>query len=70
MPKQAGEAIVVFTLLPTGQMVDLRIESSSGDPGFDLAALGSVKDASPYPPLPRGFAEPFLKIHVTLKSGR
>lgn len=68
MPAQAGEAVVVFTVLPNGGVVDLRIESSSGDSAFDLTALGAVRDAGPYPPLPRGFPEPFLKIHVTLKS--
>ena len=68
MPKGAGECVVVFSLLPNGRFVDLRTEESSGDPAFDLAALSSVQDGAPYPPLPRGFKEPFLKIHLTLKS--
>ena len=68
MPKQGGECMLVFTLLPDGKVVDLRTEVSSGDANFDLIALGVVQDASPYPPLPRGFREPFLKIHLTLKS--
>lgn len=68
MPKQGGECVVVFSLLPGGGLVDLRIEVSSGDAAFDLTALGAVQDAAPFPPLPRGFKEPFLKIHVTLKS--
>lgn len=68
MPKEAGECVVVFSILPAGGIVDLRTESSSGDSAFDLTALGAAQDAAPFPPLPRGFAEPFLKIHVTLKS--
>jgi protein TonB len=68
MPKAGGECIVVFSLLPNGQFADLRTEESSGDPTFDLAALSAVQDGAPYPPLPRGFKEPFLKIHLTLKS--
>lgn len=68
MPKQAGQAVVVFTLLRSGKLVDLRIESSSGDSALDLAAQAAVQDSAPFPPLPKGFAEPFLKIHVTLKS--
>lgn len=68
MPKQAGECVVSFSLLPNGSIVDLRTEQSSGDSAFDLAALSVAQDAAPYPPLPRGFREPFLKIHVTLKS--
>lgn len=69
MPRSGGEAVVVFSILPNGSIVDLRTEESSGDPAFDIAALGAAQDAAPFPPLPRGFTEPFLKIHVTLKSG-
>lgn len=68
MPKGGGECVVVFSLLPNGHFADLRTEESSGDPAFDLAALSAVQDGAPYPPLPRGFKEPFLKIHLTLKS--
>ena len=69
MPKGgASECVVVFSLLPNGRFADLRTEESSGDPAFDLAALSAVQDGAPYPPLPRGFKEPFLKIHLTLKS--
>ncbi len=68
MPKEAGQCVVVFTLIPNGSVVDLRTEESSSDSSFDLTALSAVQDAAPYPPLPRGFSEPFLKIHVTLKS--
>lgn len=68
MPKERGECVVAFSLLPDGRLVDLRTEVSSGDASFDLTALSVAQDAGPYPPLPRGFREPFLKIHVTLKS--
>lgn len=69
MPSQAGSCVVSFTLLRNGSMTDLRVEVSAGDSAFDLAAMGAVRDAGPYPSLPSGFTEPFLKFHVTLKSG-
>ena len=68
MPQEKGECVVVFSLLPNGSLVDLRTEVSSGDVAFDLTALSVVQDASPFAPLPQGFKEPFLKIHVTLKN--
>lgn len=68
MPAGPGEAMAVFTILPGGQAVDLRIESSSGDAAYDYAALSAVQEAGPFPPLPRGFPEPFLKIHVRFRS--
>lgn len=68
LPSEAGQAVVVFTIMPTGAVVDVRTEESSGDPAFDLVALSAVQESAPFPPLPRGFSEPFLKVHVTLKS--
>jgi protein TonB len=68
MGGHSGETVVVFSLMPNGSVVDLRTETSSGDGAMDLAALAAVQDAAPYPPLPNGFSEPFLKVHVTLKS--
>ena len=68
MPSSAGECVIVFSILRNGSVVDLRVEESSGDSGVDLAALSAAQDAAPFPPLPRGFEEAFLKIHVTLKT--
>ena len=68
MPSSSGECVIVFSILRNGSVVDLRVEESSGDSGVDLAALSAAQDAAPFPPLPRGFEEAFLKIHVTLKT--
>jgi TonB family protein len=67
-PSQPGAATVVFTLLRDGRVTDLKVETSSGDSAFDLAAQGAVADGEPYPPLPSEFREPFLKIHATMSS--
>jgi len=68
MPTESGEGVVVFAIMRNGAFTDLRMESSSGDSGFDDLALESVQEAAPFPALPSDFAEPFLKIHLTLKS--
>jgi len=68
MPGGGGSSVVVFSILPDGNITDLRTEESSGDAGFDLTALGAVKDAAPFPPLPTSFKKPFLTIHLTLTS--
>jgi len=68
MAQGGGEALVMFSILRNGSVVDLRVESSSGDASFDYTALSAVKDCSPFPPLPRGFGEGFLKVHVHFKS--
>lgn len=35
-----------------GELLELKIESSSGDPNFDVFVLRSIKKASPFPPPP------------------
>lgn len=68
MPAASGEGVVVFSIVRNGAFVDLRMESSSGDAGFDAAAVEAVQAAAPFPALPSDFGEPFLKIHLSLKS--
>jgi TonB family protein len=68
MPRVDAEGDVVFSILPNGSFTDLEVESSSGDRDFDKAALDSVQAAAPFPALPSDFHEPFLKIHLKLKS--
>ena len=68
LPSFSGKCEVVFEIMPDGRIVDLKTESSSGESDFDLTALSSVQDASPFPPLPQDFHQPFLKIHLTLTS--
>ncbi|MFA6029481.1 MAG: TonB family protein [Elusimicrobiota bacterium] len=69
MPDLAGECGIAFTVLRDGGVVDLLIETSSGDGGFDYAALSAAREAGPFPPLPSGFPEPFLRVHVNFRSG-
>ncbi|MDE2510129.1 MAG: TonB family protein, partial [Elusimicrobia bacterium] len=68
MPRLDADGAVEFSILPNGTITDLDVESSSGDSDFDTAALASVQAAAPFPALPAAFPEPFLKIHLTLKS--
>lgn len=68
MPRLDAEGVVAFLILRSGAVTDLIVESSSGEAGFDRLALESVRAAVPFPPLPEAFGEPFLKIHLALKS--
>ena len=57
--------VVYFRLRRDGGVADIQTEKSSGNAYFDRAALRAVRSASPFPPLPRAFTEPFLGIHFT-----
>jgi TonB family protein len=69
MPDLAGECGVAFDILRDGRAVDVTVESSSGEGGFDYAAMTAVQEAAPFPPLPSGMKERFLKVHVRFRSG-
>lgn len=68
MPAGPAECGVVFTVMQDGKVVDLKVETTSGDGAYDLAALTTVKDTAPFPPLPPQFQERFLKVHVQFRS--
>jgi protein TonB len=56
--------VVSFDLRRDGSVVRPRIESSSGVPSMDRAALRAVADAQPLPSLPSEVSEPFLPVRV------
>ncbi|MCX5790108.1 MAG: energy transducer TonB [Elusimicrobia bacterium] len=68
IPHTPGAVVVMFTILRDGSITDLRPESSSGDEAYDYAALTSVQEAAPFAPLPPGFRDRFLNIHVRFTS--
>lgn len=68
MPRTPGAVTVMFIILRDGALTDLRVESSSGDAGYDYSALTAVQEAAPFAPLPGGFKDSFLKIHVNFTS--
>jgi len=68
MPAGPKECSIVFTVMNNGRVVDLQVETTSGDSGFDFTALSAVKDSGPFQPLPPAFPERFLRIHILFKA--
>lgn len=68
----AGEerlrAKVRMKLLASGEVVDVRIEESSGNSTFDESVVSAVNKASPAPPPPTGLYEDFKDIRFTFDS--
>ena len=64
----AGAAVVVyFRILRDGTIVESRVETSSGSPTFDRAALSAVRSSSPLTPLPFAYNGNFLGVHLIFK---
>jgi len=69
-PPQAGtnvRTIVRFRILRRGEIERLEVAESSGANAFDLAALRAVQNASPFPPLPASYRNPFLDVNLIVR---
>jgi colicin import membrane protein len=57
------KAVIVFEIARTGEVTRARIEKTSGDAAYDLAALRAVTAAHPLPPLPPEFKGSVIRVH-------
>lgn len=68
-PMAAGEetltATVSFIILRNGAVKDVQVVTPSGNAALDLSTMRAVYDATPLPPLPRGWAGD--SVHVTIE---
>jgi protein TonB len=59
-----NNAVVAFVVGRKGNIDELRILESSGSEVFDKAALGIVRKAAPFPPMPSQAASPSLEFEI------
>ena len=65
----AGMAVVVrFRILADGNVEQLQLDTSSGMRSFDVSGLRAVEQASPLPPLPRGYRKPSLGVTLVMRA--
>lgn len=61
--RQSGRVVTRVTINRSGQLVDARIERSSGWPVIDAAELAAIRRAMPLPPVPNGMpGDPIVLI--------
>lgn len=61
------KATVLFRLLRSGRVYgDVKIEVSSHDDSFDMAAKRAILSSSPFPPMPDEFYKPYEEFRVDL----
>lgn len=63
------QTLVEFTIHRNGKIANARVSESSGDYYFDQTALRAVSLSNPFPPLPRGYKENFLKVRYRFIFG-
>ena len=61
------KTIIYFVVERDGRIRDAKIEIPSGNGTFDRAALRSVLESSPLPPLPFQYSGTYLGVHLTFR---
>lgn len=70
MPRGAyQECQIAFAIGKDGKTSGIAVEEGSGNSYFDYAAASAVR-AAVFPPLPSGFSENELRVHVKFKTVR
>lgn len=57
-------AVISFTILKSGETVNINIKQSSGIDNFDQSGIKAIESAKPFPPLPPGYNHPQLTVNV------
>jgi protein TonB len=66
----SSEAIVKFTIQRDGTITGAEVEKTSGYTALDIAALRAVLGARQLPPLPAGYPNPSLGVHLNFQYTR
>ncbi len=59
-----GTVVIQLAITPDGDIKNLKIEKSSGNRKMDRAAFNSVRNSSPFPPLPSDFDGQSLALRL------
>jgi TonB family protein len=58
---------VSFRIQRSGQVTDVKVETSSGTSYYDRAAVRAVYAANPLPPLPNDYRNEQLGVHLRFR---
>jgi TolA protein len=62
------EAEIHFGVTDTGEVINVRLARSSGDPTFDTSAERAVRAASPLPPPPEAYRDEFRDFQLVFSG--
>jgi protein TonB len=65
-----GVVFVKYTIQRNGQLTDIELETSSGNPTLDLASQRALLNTRALAPLPAAFTEPTLTVHLEFRYER
>jgi len=62
--RKRGIVGIRFSILPDGQIGDMKLETQSGDVALDKAAWYAITSEGQFPPLPRAYHGPQLDLRI------
>ena len=65
-----GVVLMKYTIRRNGQITDIEVETRSGNPSLDIASQRALMNTRMLAPLPAGFPEPHLTVHLTFNYER
>ena len=66
--RDGSQPVIVFEIGRNGQVGRLAVETTSGNPLYDQAAMRAIQNANPFPELPADFKLSVLRIHLKFGS--
>ena len=61
------QAVISFTITPSGRIINVRTVNSSGDPSYDASAERAVRAADPLSPPPEQYLFEFSAVELTFR---
>jgi TonB family protein len=61
---QGRQPVVTFEIARDGQVSNLAVKESSGNPHYDRTAMRAIAEAAPFPRLPDEFPGSMLRVHM------
>jgi TonB family protein len=62
---EGSQPIIVFEIGRNGQVGRVAVETTSGNPLYDQAAMRAIQNANPFPELPADFKASVLRVHLS-----
>jgi TonB family protein len=70
LQQATGTVVVKYTIQRNGQLTDIEVENTSGNPILDLASHRALLSTRTIAPLPAAFPEPHLTVHLEFRYER